>query len=305
MKLEDGSKRNSKNILLIDDFLKNKIDVHDPLKEKINIILEVNNKIKNSDSQILRNLQAKKYVRNSKEDLEQFISLLNTNKIKSEYIEKIYQKTINCIDCHYQIQNQKSIYDFYFNYYKLKISKIISNLEKKAEFLRIMKIFDCDLKENFLEKYLKELKNLKFGDSNILELLENTKLFNIGLVEPKYKEFTKSLQAFENKINLINEKLKNIEENINNKLNQYKTVSLSYDIEDFIKTQCEYFINEFKKIIDENNNHNNSNNYLYNNYNPKNLLKDLLASFESFWKNLYSNSLIEQLSKLDLIKVLI
>lgn len=296
--------------------MKNRFDLINIEKDKVNILLEINKKLKVFESPIVNKLQSKKYFAHTNQDLEDFVNLLNTNKTKSDFIEKIYDKTLNIIDNSHKIKNQKLIFDFYFNYYKVKVEKIKSNLQKKAEFLINMKKFDFDLKENLQNKYLKEFKNLKFGDQSISEIIKNAKIYNIELIEPKYKDFFKSLEAFESKVKSIEQYFKLIEESSNLKLNASKINCLSYDLEDFIKTQFEYFVNEFKRIIIEsnkniNNNINqdprsNSSDQFYTDYNnPKSLFKDLLASFENFWKNLNENHLKEELLKVESIKVFV
>jgi len=283
-------------------------------KDKLNILLEINKKLKIFEYPIINKLQSKKYLSDIKQDLENFVNLLNTNKIKSAFIEKIYDKTLRIIENSYKIKNQKLIYEFYFNYFKVKLEKIKNNFQKKEQFLIKMKKFDFDLKENFQNKYLKELKNLKFCKSSISEIIKKAKIYNVDLIEPKYKDFFKSLEAFENKIISIEKDLKLIEDSSNIKLNGSKIICLSYDLEDFIKTQFEYFINEFKRAINESNNDNNGKNnpknhsnindhdQFYIENNSKNLFRDLLASFESFWKNLNENHL-KELINIESIKV--
>lgn len=290
--------------------MKNRLDLIINEKEKVNILLEINKKLKVFESPIERNLQSKKYLSNLKLDYENFVNLLKANKIRSEFIEKIYDKTLKIIDNSHKIKNQKLIYDFYFNYYKVKLEKIKSSLEKKANFLSNMKRFDSDLKENLQNKYLKEFKSLKFGNLNVSEILKNAKIFNLELIEPKYKDFFKSLEAFEIKFKTIEQSFKKIEESSNLKLHTSQISSLSYDLEDFIKTQFEYFINEFKRIIDENNNINNPSNgdeksQLYSDYKPKSLFRDLLSSFENFWRNLNENHLKEELLTVESMRVFI
>lgn len=288
--------------------LKNRIDLVNPAKDKINILLEINKKLKVFESPIVNNLQSKKYFSDIKQDKDNFVNLLSANKIKSDFIEKIYEKTLKIIDNYHKIKNQKLIYDFYFQYFKVKLEKIKSNLEKKADFLIEMRKFNVDLKENMQNKYLKEFKNLKFGNINISELIKNKNIFELEYIEPKYKDFFKSLEAYENKIKSFEHIFKLIEANTNMKLTANKTTCLSYDLEDFIKTQFEYFVNEFKRIICENsnklNNCNNNNNELLSEFNAKNLFKDLLESFENFWKNLNENQLKEELLKVESIKVI-
>lgn len=289
---------------MIDDFLKNKINPINNEKSKINILLEINNKLQVLEPLIERKINPKNYISNVKDDLESFKKLLNRNKIKSDFIEKIYEKTLMINENQNRIKNQKSIYDFYINLYNNRLKKIKNNLIKKSEYLFEMKNFNIDTKENLHNKYINDLKKLKFGNINILEYIERKNLFTMELIDPKFREFLKSLEMFEKKIKNLDNSFKIIEDEINNKINQSKISTLSYDLEDFIKTQFEYFVNEFKKItIDENSNINKSNNECLYDYGNKNLFKDLLARFENFWKNLKENNINEELLNVNSIKV--
>jgi len=283
--------------LLIDDFLKNKINPSNDESLRINILLENKNISKN-------NIYLKNLNLSVAEDLGNFIKLMNNNKIISEYIEKIYERTLIIMENYNRIKSQRRIYDFYLSLYTNKINKLKNNLIKKTEFFNEMKNFNNSIKESVNKKYFKDFKKLRFGNINILEFIEKAKLYKIELFEIKYDEFYKSLETYEKKLECIKSDFINIEKYIDCKITECVLSTLSDDLEDFIKTQFEYFLKEFKKIIQENANLNNPNDkYLNDNLGGKNILCDLLASFENFWKNLNENNFYSELLEIESIKV--
>lgn len=319
--MEDGSKINSKNIMSIDDFLKSKLEpntannsneannpsegkkAHEAYysinKERVEILLERNKKLKKFEiSQKPGN--ARKYIYDYRLDTEGFKSFLTANKVKVEencQLEKIYEKTLKIIDQSKKIKIQKKIFEFYSNYFNAKFNKLYAYMDKKKAFLKKMKSFDFDLKENLERKYIKEYKNLKSEKINIVQFLEDSKIFNLDLIDARIIEFRKSLEAIESKIKALEQAFNKSEENKLDKLKAYKIGSLSTPIENLVNDQFEYFASKIRSFISESNQ--------YDSTDKKTLFIAFLASFEKFWKNINLNEMNSDINKINSIYVTI
>jgi hypothetical protein len=221
------------------------------------------------------------------------------------------------------IYNQLEIFDFYLNFNKIEFNKIENKIKTYKVFLIKMNEFNSSYKLNS-EKNLKEINSLKFGKIKILNLIEDTKIFNVNLLKGKYSDFFKTLIAFEEKLKSIEDKFISFKKKFYKKIENLKIKFYSNDLDDFIKTQLEYFIGNFRKKILESelkeNNKDNINNISTNkinkeNYNDllsssftseaeKNLFKELLQTFENFWGSFLRDSdLKKEINELNKIQV--
>lgn len=283
--MQDGTKINSKNLLLLDDYIKSKSE---NLKEKEISILFEQKKPKKFYDTSAEESNYKYHAENKirKEFLE-FSNYLEKNQIPSNTIKGVstpYFETLKIIENSKIINNQIEIFEFYLNFNEKEFQKLDKKLNSLSDFNKKMNEFNSLYKKNS-EIFLKELNSLKFGKIKILNIIEETKIFNTNLLKGKYLEFSKSLLAFDEKLRALEKKFKNFEENFNKKFKNLKIKNYSNELDDFIKTQFEYFIGNFKMQIIEDDLNEEKEKENYNSFSsPKNnLFKDLLQSFEKFF----------------------